>query len=139
MEVYIEKGLCEDFSYMLEQTTFAMPSRTSCTKRRSYPSHEETYWGCWKALTNCQDFSALIVVLAQAITIHVYTVIGVPVSTSEAVIGGVLGVGIIKGINTINQRTRLSILGGWFLTPIVSCGVALLINFLSHLRFVSPS
>ena len=46
-----------------------------------------------KKLVRLDPFSALVVVLAEGLTVHFYTVIGVPVSTSQAVIGAVLGVG----------------------------------------------
>ena len=73
-------------------------------------------------------FSALIVIFAQAITVHMYALIGVPVSTSQAIVGGVLGIGIAKGIRTIRRGTLLRILMGWIMTPLIagaiSCAVA---------------
>ncbi|MDA0989838.1 MAG: inorganic phosphate transporter [Verrucomicrobia bacterium] len=89
-----------------------------------------------KRLVKLDPFSALIVVLAEAITVHVYSMIGVPVSTSQAVVGGVLGVGIVKGINTIRVRTLRNIVVGWFLTPLIACFLALAINFVSHLKYI---
>jgi PiT family inorganic phosphate transporter len=64
--------------------------------------------------------------------------VGVPVSSSQAVIGGVVGVGIIKGVNTVNGKTLLHILLAWFLTPIVSCLLALSIYFAVHLQYIPP-
>jgi phosphate/sulfate permease len=49
----------------------------------------------------------------------------------------VLGVGIVKGINTIRRRTLVNILLGWFLTPAVACFLALLINIVAHLHYVA--
>ncbi|UCF89969.1 MAG: anion permease [Desulfobacterales bacterium] len=89
-----------------------------------------------RKLVRLDPFSALIVVLAEAITVHFYTVLGVPVSTSQAVIGAVLGVGIVKGINTVSRRTLTNILIGWFLTPVVACFIALALNFAINLRYV---
>jgi PiT family inorganic phosphate transporter len=91
-----------------------------------------------RKLVRLDAFSALVVVLAEAVTMHVYTFVGVPVSASQAVVGAVLGVGIVKGINTIRQRTLVNILLGWFLTPAVACFLALLINFVAHLHYVVP-
>lgn len=62
-------------------------------------------------------FSALVAVAAQAITVHVYAFIGVPVSTSQAIVGGVLGIGLFKGIRLINSRVLFRILWGWLATP----------------------
>jgi PiT family inorganic phosphate transporter len=91
-----------------------------------------------RKLVRLDAFSALVVVLAEAITMHAYTFVGVPVSASQAVVGAVLGVGIIKGINTVRRRTLVNILLGWCLTPAVACFVALLINFVAHLQYVVP-
>jgi PiT family inorganic phosphate transporter len=92
-----------------------------------------------RKLVRLDPFSSLIVVLSLAATMHIYTLIGVPVSSSQAVIGGVLGVGLVKGVNTVSTRTLRNILSGWFLTPIVSCIFSLAIYFFSQLQFVSPA
>lgn len=89
-----------------------------------------------RKLVRLDPFSALVVVLAEAITVHIYTFVGVPVSTSQAVVGAVLGVGIVKGINTIRRRTLVNVFLGWFLTPVVACFLALAIDFAVHLRYV---
>jgi PiT family inorganic phosphate transporter len=88
-----------------------------------------------KKLVKLDAFSALVVVLAESITVHMYTFIGVPVSTSQAVVGAILGVGIIKGISTIRRRTMVNILLAWFLTPVVACLLTLLIDFVAHLKY----
>jgi PiT family inorganic phosphate transporter len=89
-----------------------------------------------KKLVRLDPFSALVVVLAQAITVHIYALIGVPVSTSQAVIGAVLGVGIIKGVNTIRRRTLVNISLAWFITPFVASLLALFLDFATHLRYI---
>ena len=71
-------------------------------------------------LVHLDPFSALVVLLAEAITVHFYTFVGVPVSTSQAVIGAVIGIGLLKGIRTVSTRTLLSILSGWVLTPMIA-------------------
>jgi PiT family inorganic phosphate transporter len=89
-----------------------------------------------RKLVRLDPFSALVVVLAEAVTVHFYTFIGVPVSTSQAVIGAVIGVGIVKGINTVSHRTLINILIGWFLTPAISCFIAIALYFAVNLQFV---
>ena len=89
-----------------------------------------------RKLVRLDPFSALVVVVAEAITVHIYTVVGVPVSTSQAVIGAVLGVGIVKGINTVSRRTLTNIFIGWFLTPVVACFIAITLYFAVHLHYV---
>jgi len=89
-----------------------------------------------KKLVKLDPFSALIVVLSLGVTVHFFTVVGVPVSTSQAIIGGVLGVGLLKGVDTINRRTLYHILTGWFLTPVVACLFSIAINYVIHLQYV---
>jgi len=89
-----------------------------------------------KKLVRLDSFSALIVLLAQSITVHIYTFIGVPVSTSQAVIGAVLGVGIVKGISTVSGRTLVNILIAWLLTPAIAGFFATALDFTIHLQYV---
>lgn len=79
-------------------------------------------------LVQLDAFSALIAVLALAITVHVYALIGVPVSTSQAIVGGVLGVGLFKGVKTINRKTLINIFFGWFSTPLIAGLVSFCLN-----------
>ena len=89
-----------------------------------------------RRLVRLDPFSALVVVLAEAVTVHIYTVVGVPVSTSQALIGAVIGVGLVKGIKTVSKRTLSNILIGWFLTPVVACSIAAALYFAVNLQFV---
>jgi len=89
-----------------------------------------------KKLVRLDPFSALVVLLAQSITVHIYTFIGVPVSTSQAVIGAVLGIGIVKGISTVSGRTLVNILIAWLLTPAIAGFFATALDFTIHLQYV---
>ena len=89
-----------------------------------------------KKLVKLDPFSALVVLLAQSITVHIYTFIGVPVSTSQAVIGAVLGVGIVKGISTVDGRTLVNIIIAWILTPAIAGFFATALDFTIHLQYV---
>jgi len=89
-----------------------------------------------RKLIRLDPFSALIVVLAEAVTVHFYTIVGVPVSTSQAIVGAVLGIGIVKGINTLSHRTLVNVFIGWFFTPVVACFIAIALNFVVYLRYV---
>lgn len=91
-----------------------------------------------KKLVNLDPFSAFVVILAEAITVHIYTIIGVPVSTSQAVVGAVIGIGIVKGVNTVSKKMLKNILMAWFLTPVVSCFLALVIDFAYNLHYIPP-
>ena len=75
-----------------------------------------------KGIAPLDPFSALICVLATGCTLHVFTQIGVPVSSSQAVVGAVVGVGFVGGMRTVSGRMLAKIGIGWVLTP-VSAGV----------------
>lgn len=70
-----------------------------------------------KGIVPLDPFSALVAVLAQAATLHLFTQIGVPVSSSQAIVGAVVGVGLVGGGNTISKRTLVRIAAGWLATP----------------------
>ncbi|MDD2389322.1 MAG: inorganic phosphate transporter [Desulfobacterales bacterium] len=89
-----------------------------------------------KKIVRLDAFSALVVVLAEAITLHIYTVIGVPVSSSQAVIGAIVGVGIVKGIKTVSRQQILNILIAWLLTPTAATLIAILLEVATHLQYV---
>ena len=78
-------------------------------------------------LMRLDPFSAFIAVLSEAIVVHFYSFVGVPVSTSQAIIGAVLGIGILKGIQTINLKTLKSILMGWIGTPCIAFVISYLL------------
>ena len=80
-----------------------------------------------RGITPLDGFSAFIVVLAQAITVHFYALVGVPVSTSQAVVGAVIGIGLAKGMHIINPKVLLKVLGGWVITPFLAGLLAWLI------------
>jgi inorganic phosphate transporter, PiT family len=65
-------------------------------------------------------FTALVTVSSMAVTVHIFAVIGVPVSTSQAIIGSIMGIGIIRGVNSLKFRTLRNIGFGWLLTPIIA-------------------
>ncbi len=77
-----------------------------------------------KNLVKLDAFTAFIAILAEAVTVHIYAMVGVPVSTSQAIVGAVLGIGLVKGVQTINYRTLWRILFGWIGTPSISAAMA---------------
>lgn len=65
-------------------------------------------------------FTALVTVSSMAVTVHIFAVIGVPVSTSQAIIGSIIGIGLIRGVHSIKFKTLRNIGFGWLLTPIIA-------------------
>ena len=74
-----------------------------------------------KSIIPLNAFCALIVVLSGAITVDIFAHIGVPVSTSQAVIGAVLGVGVVRNVKAVNFKVLYRIFSGWLITPFISC------------------
>ncbi len=77
--------------------------------------------------------AALFVILGEAITLNVYALLGVPVSASQAVVGAVVGIGLVKGVNTINTRALVNVLFGWLGTPTIACGLSIGLTYLVRL------
>ncbi|MCM8821007.1 MAG: inorganic phosphate transporter [Candidatus Omnitrophica bacterium] len=75
-------------------------------------------------------FSAFIAVLAHSITLHIYAHIGVPISSSHAIVGAVFGIGLIKGTRTVNKKTIFKVLSGWFFTPVAGMFFCLILYYL---------
>lgn len=73
-----------------------------------------------KKITEMSDFAALVAVLGQDITVHIFTWVGVPVSTSQAIVGAVMGVGLVKSGKSLNLKVIGNIGLGWISTPAAS-------------------
>lgn len=71
-----------------------------------------------KGIVPLDPFSALVAVLAEAVTLHIFTQVGVPVSSSQAVVGAVVGVGIVGDMQTVSVRMLGRIGLGWIVTPV---------------------
>jgi len=79
-----------------------------------------------KSLYDLDAFTAFVAVAASAITVHFYAWVGVPVSTSQAIIGAVLGIIAIRGLHLLPLRPLLRILLGWLATPVIAGVIAYL-------------
>jgi PiT family inorganic phosphate transporter len=69
------------------------------------------------SITILDPLSAFSAQVAAAMGVHLFSILGIPVSTSQAVVGAVVGVGIVKGVRAISRRRVLEILIGWVATP----------------------
>ncbi len=66
-----------------------------------------------RRITALDPISALVAALATAITVHLFTQLGIPVSTSQATVGAVVGVGLTKGMMAVNRRMFALIPAMW--------------------------
>ena len=65
-------------------------------------------------------FTAFVAVASMAITVHIFAMIGVPVSTSQAIVGSILGIGFIRGAHAIRFRALRRIVLAWIMTPVIA-------------------
>jgi len=71
--------------------------------------------------------SAIGAQLAQGITAHIAAGLGYPTSMNQAMIGGIAGAGLARGIKTIDLKAIKEIVVSWFLTPLVGAVVSFLL------------
>jgi PiT family inorganic phosphate transporter len=78
---------------------------------------------------------ALAAVLAMAVTVHVFAHLGVPVSTSHALVGALAGLGLVRGWQVLRWPSLGRMALAWLLTPLLAAGLNLLFFYLAHLQF----
>lgn len=61
--------------------------------------------------------------LATATTILLASRLGLPVSTSHALVGGVVGIGLVQNFKSIQFKTVQGIIGAWLITIPISAGL----------------
>jgi PiT family inorganic phosphate transporter len=81
-------------------------------------------------LTNTRGFS---VDFAAATTVLIASKMGLPVLTTHAAVGGVMGVGLARGIEAVNFRIILQIMLFWVLTVPVAAVTSMIIIALLRL------
>ncbi len=76
--------------------------------------------------------SATAVQIAMAFGLHLFSMFGIPVSTSQAIVGALLGIGLAHGIKTVSKKKIMQVVAGWILAPtlsgLVSYGLYALLN-----------
>ena len=65
--------------------------------------------------------------LATATTVLLASHLGLPVSTSHALVGAVVGVGLVKGWKSVRWQTLLSIGSAWLVTIPIAAGLAAIV------------
>ena len=71
-------------------------------------------------ITPLDPLSAFAAQLSAALAVHFFSRLGIPVSTSQAVVGAIVGVGLVKGISAVKGRRVAEIAGGWVATPLTA-------------------
>lgn len=79
-------------------------------------------------ITTLDSTMAFAAQSGAAITMMILTFFAIPTSTTHAIIGGIAGIGLVKGMATIDRNTVYKIIRGWFLTPILGAFFAIVIS-----------
>lgn len=97
--------------------------------------------------------AAIVVVLAQGLVLFVFSstwlqqvLVGiglpaiplVPVSSSQAVVGAIIGIGLLKGAREIKPRVLAQIVAGWVATPVITALIAFFALFFINNVFQQP-
>ena len=78
-------------------------------------------------ITHLLPIMAFSAQLASAINVHIYTVFGIPVSTSHSIVGAIFGVGLVRGMRVLNLRIMREIIICWLATPFISGIISFLV------------
>ena len=70
-------------------------------------------------ITALDPFSAFSAVVSMSICVNLFKDIGVPVSSSQAIVGAVAGVGLTRGTQAVSYSTLRNIAIGWVATPVI--------------------
>jgi len=68
-------------------------------------------------ITPLDPVSAFSAQMAAALAIHFFSIVGIPVSTSQAIVGAIIGVGLLHGLQTVKKRKIIEIVVGWVAAP----------------------
>jgi PiT family inorganic phosphate transporter len=82
-----------------------------------------------------QPSSGFCAELATATTILIASRLGLPVSTSHALVGGVVGIGLVQNLNSIKFQTLKGIAAAWLITIPVSAGLSAAIFSIARILF----
>lgn len=75
-------------------------------------------------ITHLVPAMAFVAEIASAVNVQVYTVLGMPVSTTHSIVGAVFGIGLVQGRAAIDPKVAREILLAWAATPLAAGLVA---------------
>ncbi|MEH2072637.1 MAG: inorganic phosphate transporter [Nostoc sp.] len=87
-------------------------------------------------IISLQPSSGFCAELATATTILIASRLGLPVSTSHALVGGVVGIGLVQNIKSIKFKTLQGIAGAWLITIPVSAVLSAAIFSIARILFL---
>jgi len=82
-----------------------------------------------RGITRLDATTGFAAQLGAASTIWIFTQFGIPVSSSQAIVGGVAGAGLVKGTAAVSKGKLGKIAIAWVLTPTAAAGLTFLIGW----------
>jgi len=81
-----------------------------------------------KGITSLDPYSGIAAQLGASASVLIFTFFAMPVSTTYCIIGGISGVGALKGMETVGRKTLKNILIVWWLAPLLAFILAYLVK-----------
>ncbi len=73
-----------------------------------------------KGITALDPFSGFSAQFGAGITVLLFTILGMPVSTTYCIVGAVSGVGLYKGLRSVRIGFLKRIVASWIITPLIA-------------------
>lgn len=80
-----------------------------------------------KRIVALDPLMAFAAQLGAGLSVFLLTIIKIPTSTSFAIVGGIIGVGLVKGIASVDRSVVKSVWLGWITTPFFSAVFSVII------------
>ncbi|BBE30321.1 anion permease [Tepiditoga spiralis] len=83
-----------------------------------------------KGIIELDHFSSMITIFAASATVWIYSLIGVPVSSSQSIVGAIIGIGFATGTKTVDKKAIFKIVSGWVSTPVLSGIISVIVTLI---------
>ncbi len=98
-----------------------------------FTTNQKVLYTVGKGILEMDHFSSAISIFGVSVSLWLFSLIGVPVSASQAIIGSIIGVGLATGTRTFDYKLIFKIVFGWIGTPLVSGLISFLIIWIFKL------
>ena len=78
------------------------------------------------SLVKLDSMSAFIAIASESVVLDIFGHMGIPVSSSQAIVGAVIGMGVVRGSGKIKMKVLGRIVAGWVATPVISAAVCII-------------
>ena len=81
-----------------------------------------------KGITNLDPLSGFSAQLSAGLTVLAFTFLGMPVSTTYCFVGGIVGVGLLKGVRAVRVNLIKRIVSMWVMAPLLAFSASYLLT-----------